>query len=98
MIVTILLLMLGLPMVSLLLGDSCSNDQKTQVLVTDSMRQLHIMFNSTQFYDNQSVCNEVPICKTTIDSFRTGLSPYLGDYITNISIAGACLQSVSRMF
>ena len=98
MIVTILLLMLSLPMVALLLGDACSNDQKTQVLVSDSMRQLHIMFKSTQFYDNQTACDDVPICKTTIDSFRAGLSPYLEDYITNISIAGACLESASHMF
>ena len=95
-IVTILLLMLALPLVALLLGDACSNDQKTQTLVSDSMRQLHIMFNSTQFYDNRSACNEAPICKTMVDGFRAGLVPYLDDYITNISLAGACQCSRSR--
>ena len=90
MIVTILMLMFGLPILGLMIGDSCSNELRTQALVSDSIQQLHIMFDNTRFYGNETECYEEPLCKSTVKTFRSVLNPYLDDYVGNISLAGAC--------
>lgn len=95
-VVMILLLMFGLPIETFMLGDSCYNHEKTQALVSDSMEQLHIMFTSTQFYENRTECDADPLCGASIGSFRNILDPYLDLYISNITLAGAEWPDVSR--
>ena len=86
----ILMLMFGVPIIAMAVGDSCYNLEKTNSLVINALEQLHIIFSNTQFYDNQKSCEMDPFCKRSIDLFRQVTKPYLGLYVSNITLAGAC--------
>lgn len=88
-LLVILMMMFGLPIIGLFLGDSCYNLEKANKLVIESMEQLNIMFTNTQFYDNSTQCFKDPFCRAGIKKFQQVLTPYLGLYISNISLAGA---------
>ena len=86
----ILMLMFGLPIIAMAVGDSCYNLEKINTLITNGMEQLHIMFSNTQFYDSHKSCEMDPFCKRSIAKFRQVTNPYLRDYVSNITLAGAC--------
>ena len=82
----ILMLMFGLPIFEMMLGNICANMEKAQALVTYGMDQLHIMFSSTQFYENKTQCDLDPFCKRNIERFNDVW--YMDNYVSNITIAG----------
>ena len=86
----ILMLMFGLPIIAMAVGDSCYNLEKTNMKIINGMEQLHIMFSNTQFHDSQKSCDMDPFCKTSIATFRQVTNPYLRLYVSNITLAGAC--------
>ena len=88
----LLLLLFGLPLIAMLLGDSCYNLEKTNTLVIRGMEQLHIMFSNTRFYDNSTQCQMDSLCKTGVDAFYHVLALYLDLYVKNITLAGAGLS------
>ena len=85
----ILLLMFGLPIIALFLGEACYNLEKTNTQVYNAMDQMHIMFSNTRFYDNQTQCEMDSFCNSAIDKFRYIMKPYLSVYVSNITLAGA---------
>ena len=86
----ILMLMFGLPIIAMAVGDACYNLEKTNMKIINGMEQLHIMFSNTQFHDSQKSCDMDPFCKTSIAKFRQVTNPYLRLYVSNITLAGAC--------
>lgn len=91
-LVMILLLLFGLPVIAMLLGDSCYNLEKTNALVIGGMEQLHIMFSNTRFHDNSTQCQMDSFCKSGVDAFYRVLAQYLDRYVSNITLAGARLS------
>lgn len=85
----ILLLVFGLTVIEMLLGDACYNLEKTSTLVVRGMEQLHIMFSNTRFYDNSTACEMDSFCKAGVDTFYQVLGLYLDPYVSNITLAGA---------
>ena len=100
----ILILMFGLPIFEMMLGDICANVEKIQALVTYGIDQLHITFSSTQFYENMTQCDLDPFCKTNMERFKHNW--FMDKYVSNITIAGMrgktkcwthlCLSEASR--
>lgn len=87
-LLVILMLMFGLPLFDLFLGDSCYNLEKTNTIVIKGMEQLDILFSNTRFYDNSTHCDQDPLCRSGVKMFRQVLRPYLELYVSNITLAG----------